>query len=202
MDQENSLAREAGGPVCGIDEAGRGPWAGPVVAAAVIFEGAAPSGLNDSKKLSRSARERLYDEILARGKVGIGLSDCGEIDEINILRATFAAMARALGALPVAPAAALVDGNRAPPLPCPARTLVGGDARSASIAAASIIAKVTRDRLMGELARECPGYGWERNMGYGTAEHRAGLERLGVTRHHRASFAPIRALLANLTARA
>jgi ribonuclease HII len=193
---ERALAGETGAPVCGIDEAGRGPLAGPVVAAAVIFtSGTVPAGINDSKKLTHNAREALFGEIMAGAQVGIGISDCAEIDEINILQATMAAMTRAVEALSVPPAAALIDGNRAPRLACPARTLVQGDALSLSIAAASIIAKVTRDRLMEELAGECPGYGWERNMGYGTAEHREALVRLGVTRHHRRSFGPVRALI-------
>lgn len=193
---ESALAGETGGLVCGVDEAGRGPLAGPVVAAAVIFtSGALPAGIDDSKKLTGEAREALFGEITACAHVGVGVSECGEIDEINILQATMAAMARAVESLPEAPAAALVDGNRAPALACPARTLVRGDSLSLSIAAASIIAKVTRDRLMAQLAGECPGYGWERNMGYGTAEHREALARLGITRHHRKSFAPVRALI-------
>lgn len=192
---ETALAAETGGLVCGVDEAGRGPWAGPVVAAAVMFEGEAPAGINDSKKLTRAAREALFEEIMAGAHVGVGLSECAEIDAINILQATMTAMARAVAALPEPPAAALIDGNRAPRLACPARPLVRGDSLSLSIAAASIVAKVTRDRLMEKLAGECPGYGWERNMGYGTAEHRTALARLGVSRHHRRSFAPIRALI-------
>lgn len=194
---EAALAARHDGPVCGIDEAGRGPWAGPVVAVAVILDtDRIPMGLNDSKKLTARVRARLFDLIMERARVGIGSAEPDEIDRDNILRATLAAMARAVGGLETAPVAALVDGNRAPRLPCPVQTLVKGDSLSLSIAAASIIAKVTRDRLMADHARECPGYGWEHNMGYGTAEHSAALRRFGVTRHHRRSFAPVRAVLA------
>ena len=183
--------------ICGVDEAGRGPWAGPVVAAAVVLDrGCVPPGLDDSKKLTPRRRAALFDAIRAAASVGVGIASVEEIDALNILRANDLAMLRAIGALQPAPEAALIDGNRVPPgLPCRARALVGGDGRSLSIAAASIIAKVTRDRIMGELAGAHPGYGWERNMGYGTAEHRAGLIRLGVTPHHRRSFRPIHNIL-------
>jgi len=183
--------------ICGVDEAGRGPWAGPVVAAAVVLDrGCVPPGLDDSKKLTPRRRAVLFDAIRAAASVGVGIASVEEIDALNILRANDLAMLRAIGALQPAPEAALIDGNRVPPgLPCRARALVGGDGRSLSIAAASIIAKVTRDRIMGELAGAHPGYGWERNMGYGTAEHRAGLIRLGVTPHHRRSFRPIHNIL-------
>ena len=195
-----------GGRVAGIDEAGRGPWAGPVVAAAAILTPAALArpalaGLDDSKKLTAARREVLFDalEQAAAGGIawlGVGRASVAEIDRLNILAATMLAMRRAVAALPVAPDHALVDGNRLPTgLPCPAETLVGGDALSLSIAAASVVAKVTRDRVMAGLATSFPGYGWERNAGYGTAEHRAGLARLGPCPHHRRSFAPIRALL-------
>ena len=183
--------------ICGVDEAGRGPWAGPVVAAAVVLDrGCVPPGLDDSKKLTPRRRAALFDAIRAAASVGVGIASVEEIDALNILRANDLAMLRAIGALQPAPEAALIDGNRVPPgLPCRARALVGGDGRSLSIAAASIVAKVTRDRIMGELAGAHPGYGWERNMGYGTAEHRAGLIRLGVTPHHRRSFRPIHNIL-------
>jgi ribonuclease HII len=183
--------------ICGVDEAGRGPWAGPVVAAAVVLDRkAVPEGLNDSKRLSRAARESLFDMIRASASVGVGIASVAEIDALNILRANDLAMHRAVAALAPAPDHALIDGNRVPPgLPCRAEALVGGDARVASIAAASIIAKVTRDRIMAELARTHPGYGWERNQGYGTAEHRDALARLGVTAHHRRSFRPIHNIL-------
>ena len=182
--------------VAGIDEAGRGPWAGPVVAAAVVLDPARiPGGLDDSKKLAARTRERLFDEIMAQADVGVGIAGVERIDRDNILAATLWAMAEALDELAITPAFALVDGNRMPALPCPGDTVVKGDSRSVSIAAASIIAKTTRDRLMCELGAEFPGYGWERNMGYGTREHSDAIGRLGVTRHHRRSFRPIRLAL-------
>lgn len=191
------LERARGGVVAGIDEAGRGPWAGPVVAAAVVLDaGAVPAGLDDSKRLSAPRRRTLFEAIMGAASVGVGIAGVEEIDRLNILRATDTAMARALAALPAAPDLALIDGNRVPPgLGLAAEAVVKGDARSASIAAASIIAKVTRDAIMADLAGQHPGYGWERNAGYGTAEHRAALARLGVTPHHRRSFAPIREIL-------
>jgi len=184
-------------PVCGVDEAGRGPWAGPVVAGAVILNPLdIPDGLNDSKKLSAKRRAALFDQIMARAKVGVGLAEVDEIDTLNILNATYLAMRRAIAALPVPPAHALIDGNRLPPyLPFSGETIVKGDGRSLSIAAASIIAKVTRDRIMTALADEFPGYGWEKNAGYGVPAHQAGLIRLGVTPHHRVSFKPIHKML-------
>jgi ribonuclease HII len=191
---------EAGAPhirVCGIDEAGRGPLAGPVVAAAVILDhDCFPDGLNDSKKLDEEKRETLYAELVTCAHFGIGIASVEEIDEINILWASMLAMTRALAALPHVPHFALIDGNRLPKqMPCPARAIVGGDGRALSIAAASIIAKVTRDRMMEELARAHPGYGWESNRGYSTPSHFAGLKMYGVTPHHRRSFAPIRNML-------
>ena len=184
------------GPVCGVDEVGRGPWAGPVVAAAVILDSASiPSGLDDSKRLTARRREALFDALM-RHQVGLGVATVAEIDEVNILNATWLAMRRAVAALPVAPGFALIDGNRAPDgLPCPAETVVKGDGRSLSIAAASVVAKVTRDRMMADLARDWPGYGWERNAGYGVAAHAAALRDLGVTPHHRRSFKPIHKML-------
>ncbi|MBT5038515.1 MAG: ribonuclease HII [Rhodospirillaceae bacterium] len=195
-----SYENELGGRVAGIDEAGRGPWAGPVHAAAVIFAGGGPplkmaARINDSKQLSASQREALYPELFDVAKIGIGTASVDEIDTLNILAASHLAMARALKALGNPPDAALVDGNRAPELPCIVRCVVKGDSKSLSIAAASIIAKVTRDRHMTELAAHHPGYAWERNFGYGTKQHREGLARLGVTAHHRRSFKPIRKLL-------
>lgn len=193
---EEAMARLHGGPVAGIDEAGRGPWAGPVVAAAVIlYPDNIPVGLNDSKKLSAKARDRLYEEIMESAHVGVGVGDVGLIDTDNILRATLWAMAQAFEALPSSATSALIDGNKSPDLPCPAECLIKGDGRSFSIAAASIIAKVTRDRMMVELADVHPGYGWERNKGYGTAEHQAALTRLGVTPHHRRSFKPVKLVI-------
>lgn len=190
------LERGLAGPVAGIDEAGRGPLAGPVVAAAVILPPrglpkALVRGLDDSKKLPAARRRELFALLVDQAEIGIGSASVGEIDRINILQATMLAMARALARLPARPAAALVDGNRAPTLPCAVRTVIGGDGLSLSIAAASIVAKVTRDRLMTLLSQRHPGFGWERNAGYGTAEHRAALIRIGPTRHHRRSFAPV-----------
>jgi len=183
-------------PIAGVDEAGRGPLAGPVVAAAVILdEHHCPAGLNDSKALSEAQRERLFVELQVSAIIGIGIVDVAQIDQLNILQATLLAMREAVAALDVSPTIALVDGNRAPILDCHVRTVIKGDSRSLSIAAASVIAKVTRDRTMRELAERHPGYGWQRNMGYGTPEHKAALARLGATPHHRRSFAPVRAAL-------
>lgn len=186
--------------VCGIDEAGRGPWAGPVVAAAVVLDRAAlPAGLaaqlDDSKRLKARKREVLLAALAPFARIGLGEASAAEIDQVNILRATFLAMDRAVAALGILPDLALVDGNRPPPLTCAVECLVGGDGRSLSIAAASIAAKVTRDRHMAGLAACHPGYGWERNAGYGTAEHIAALETLGVTAEHRKSYAPVRKML-------
>jgi ribonuclease HII len=183
--------------VCGVDEAGRGPLAGPVVAAAVIFRhGRIPKGLNDSKQLAEDDREDFYPRIFEMAvAVGVGEATVGEIDLVNIRQATHLAMARAVRALPVAASVALVDGNDPPALPCPCETLVGGDGISVSIAAASIVAKVTRDRMMRALHDHHPGYGWISNKGYGTPEHYEGLRRHGVTVHHRRSFAPIHNIL-------
>jgi ribonuclease HII len=185
------------GPVAGVDEAGRGPLAGPVVAAAVILDRKRiPKGLNDSKQLTAEVREELFPQIMARAvAVGVGEACVDEIDLINIRQATHLAMARAVRALAVAATFALVDGNDAPALPCPCDTLVDGDARSLSIAAASIIAKVTRDRMMAALHDEHPLYGWITNKGYGTEEHLVALNRHGPTRHHRRSFAPVHNIL-------
>ncbi len=181
-------------PIAGVDEAGRGPWAGPVVAAAVILDRAnVPDGLDDSKKLTAKRREVLYDLIRQHAETAIGIGTVEEIDRINIARANDLAMARALDALPRRPAFVLIDGRHVPhALDLPARAEIGGDGRSLSIAAASIIAKVTRDRIMAELALQHPGFGWERNAGYGTPEHRRALWSVGVTPHHRRSFRPIR----------
>ncbi len=191
-----ALEARAGGRVAGIDEAGRGPLAGPVVAAAVILDPARiPDGLDDSKRLSRNQRERARRALLEVAEVGVGQASVEEIDLHNILNATLMAMARAVANLPTPPDFALVDGNKLPVLPCPAEALIGGDGRSLSIAAASIVAKVARDELMAELAAKHPGYGWDRNAGYPTAEHRAALEELGATEHHRLSFAPVRKLM-------
>ena len=184
-------------PVCGIDEAGRGPWAGPVCAAAVILNPAdIPDGINDSKRLSAKRREAIFAQIMDAAEVGVGLAEAAEIDAIGILPANDLAMARALAALPRRPGHALIDGNRVPPgFNIPASAIIKGDGRSLSVAAASIIAKVTRDRIMTALAEAHPGYGWETNMGYGVPAHVRGLNQWGVTPHHRCSFAPIRKML-------
>jgi ribonuclease HII len=192
-------SQEVPGPhfICGVDEAGRGPLAGPVVAAAVILQkGRIPKGLNDSKQLSEDDRESLYPKIMKMAvAVGVGEASVGEIDMVNIRQATHLAMARAVRALSVPPIFALVDGNDPPALPCRCDTLVGGDGRSLSIAAASIVAKVTRDRMMVALDHEFPGYNWRSNKGYGTPDHYHGLKIHGVTVHHRRSFSPIHYLL-------
>lgn len=197
-----SLERSAGGIVAGVDEAGRGPWAGPVVAAAAVLtqdtlEADLVDRLDDSKALTPHQRDELFAQLEESASVttAVGLATVEEIDLWNILQATHMAMARAVEQVGVTIDVALVDGNRAPPLGCPVQTVVKGDSKSLSIAAASIVAKVTRDRLMGDLADQHPGYGWETNMGYGTSEHREALHRLGVTDHHRKSYAPVRAVL-------
>jgi ribonuclease HII len=188
-----SRERKIEGPVAGIDEAGRGPLAGPVYAAAVILDPARlPRGIDDSKAMTAEAREKAFEKIMERAlAVGIACASVEEIDEINILQATMLAMRRAADQLSLAPAQAFVDGNRAPALACPVETIVDGDAKSMSIAAASIIAKVTRDRVMCALDGEHPGYNWASNKGYGTPDHLAALDRLGPTVHHRKSFAPV-----------
>lgn len=188
---------EGPAPVCGIDEVGRGPWAGPVVAAAVILDPAAiPDGLDDSKRLLPQRRDALAADLHLAAQVGIGVASVAEIEAMNILQASFLAMRRAVAALTRRPAFALVDGHLTPPgLPCPCRPIVGGDGLALSIAAASIVAKVARDRMMVALAQQFPGYGWETNMGYGTPGHSEGLARLGVSPHHRRSFKPIHSML-------
>jgi ribonuclease HII len=193
---ERKAMRKGARLVCGIDEAGRGPWAGPVVAAAVVLDPKCiPDGLNDSKKLSEARRAALFEPIMASARVGIGIAEVDRIDRDNILQATLWAMAQALDQIGSV-ALALVDGNRAPALPCPVQTIIEGDAKSLSIAAASIIAKVTRDRIMVGHDQAYPGYGFARHKGYGTALHQEALRRHGVTPLHRTSFAPIAALLA------
>jgi ribonuclease HII len=206
-----AIERRRRGIACGIDEAGRGPLAGPVVAAAVSidrrrFRGELRRVIDDSKVLPRELRETCCRALFGSAQdgavhIGIGAASAREIDRVNILRASLLAMRRAVAALALAaggtPDIALVDGNVAPDLPCPVETVVGGDAQSFSIAAASIVAKVTRDRIMRALARRYPGYGWDTNVGYSTPEHCAGIARLGVTPHHRRSFAPVRLALAD-----
>jgi ribonuclease HII len=184
------------GIVAGIDEAGRGPWAGPVVAAAVILDSQnCPAGLRDSKTIPEKRRDAIAEAIRATSLLGVGVASVDEIDELNILQATFLAMARAEAALPKIPDVCIVDGSMKPMLVAPVQTVIKGDAKSLSIAAASIIAKTMRDQIMRELARDHPFYGWEKNKGYGAPAHRAGLERHGVTPHHRKSFAPIHKML-------
>ncbi|WP_017930038.1 ribonuclease HII [Robiginitomaculum antarcticum] len=186
------------GLVAGIDEAGRGPLAGPVVAAAVILPRQGwPDGLNDSKSLSRTAREHLLNALQKTALIGVGFAEPEEIDRINILGATMMAMQRALLALPVTPDSALVDGNRAPDLPCHVQTLVKGDSLSLSVAAASIVAKVTRDRLMVSADKRFAGFNLSQHKGYPTAAHRAAVADLGPSPLHRLSFAPCAAARVN-----
>lgn len=191
-----SLESALPGIVAGIDEVGRGPLAGPVVAAAVIIDAATlppelAARLDDSKKLSAARRQHLDTLVRAHCHWSIAEASVAEIDRLNILKATFLAMRRALEGLGRAVDHALVDGNRPPPLPCAVHCVVGGDGKSLSIAAASVIAKVHRDRLMADLDGQFPGYGWARNAGYGTQAHLEALRRLGPTPHHRKSFAPV-----------
>ncbi len=183
--------------VAGVDEVGRGPLAGPVTAAAVILDPAhIPEGINDSKKLGRSRRELINRLLADCALVSVAHASVAEIDEMNILQASHLAMRRAIAGLQEGPDHALIDGNRLPKgLNLPATPLVKGDARSLSIAAASIAAKIARDRIMWDLAQQYPGYGWETNAGYPTKAHRAALLDLGVTPHHRRSFGPVRNIL-------
>jgi len=194
--EQAALSRDAF-RIAGVDEVGRGPLCGPVTAAAVILNpDDIPEGLNDSKKMTAKKRDALYDEILAKADCCIAHATVQEIDEINILRASHLAMTRAIAGLTKAPDHILIDGNMIPKgLATPAEAVVKGDGRSLSIAAASIIAKVARDRIMGDLAIEFPGYGWEKNAGYGTKQHLEALRALGVTPHHRRSFKPIHNIL-------
>ncbi len=183
--------------VAGVDEVGRGPLAGPVTAAAVVLDpNHIPEGLNDSKKLTKKARERLYDEIMLVADVSIAHASVEEIEELNILRASHLAMTRALDGLKHGADYALIDGNMIPrDLTLPSETIIKGDARSQSISAASIMAKICRDCVMLSLAQQHPGYGWETNMGYGSKRHIEALQNLGVTPHHRRLFKPIHNIL-------
>jgi len=193
---EKRARRNGARRIAGVDEAGRGPLAGPVVVAAVLFEGRVPKGLDDSKKLTPSERDRLYDLILERGLVSVVVASRARVDRMNILRASLWGMCRAVAGLPVRPDHVLVDGNMLPPgLSCAAEAIVGGDARSVSIAAASIVAKVTRDRLMAQVGRAFPAYGFADHKGYSTAAHFAAIDSHGPCIHHRRSFAPIRSAL-------
>ena len=195
---ETLLAQRVNGPVCGVDEAGRGPWAGPVSAGAVILNpDDLPPGIDDSKALTEKRRDELAIQIKARAVAwGVGFASVEEIDELNILKATGLAMCRAIEQLAVTPVAALVDGNYRFALPCEVQTVVKGDSLSLSIAAASILAKTARDRLMIELDDRHPGYGFARHKGYNAPIHQAALHSLGPCPAHRRTWAPIRALLA------
>jgi ribonuclease HII len=201
FDLEAELMDALHGPIVGIDEAGRGPWAGPVVVAAVILNpDRIPEGLNDSKLLTAEAREDRYAEIIATSCVSIAIGHVRRIDRDNILQATLWGMRAAYRGLQTPAATALIDGNIVPRrFPCKARALIGGDGRSVSIAAASIVAKVTRDRLMVKLARRYRRYGWESNKGYGTPEHARAIKKHGVCTYHRRSFSPIELALQLLT---
>jgi ribonuclease HII len=194
---ETLLSQRVGGPVCGVDEAGRGPWAGPVSAGAVILSaGDLPPGIDDSKALTAARREALETEIKARAVAwGVGFASVEEIEALNILQATGLAMRRAIEAMAVQPVAALVDGNYRFNLPCDVETVVGGDGLSLSIAAASILAKTARDRLMVEMDGVYPGYGFAGHKGYSAPVHQAALRALGPCPIHRRGWAPIRALL-------
>ncbi|MEM8771873.1 MAG: ribonuclease HII [Pseudomonadota bacterium] len=184
------------GAVAGVDEAGRGPLAGPVIAAAVILDpNNIPAGLADSKTLTEKRREELAPLIHEMASVGVGAASVSEIDTINILQASLLAMSRAVAALPFAPDACIIDGNQKPKLACRVQTVIKGDAKSLSIAAASIVAKTARDQIMRDLALRFPAYGWEKNKGYGAPAHLTALREHGFCEHHRKSFAPVRALV-------
>ena len=185
-----------GGPIAGVDEAGRGPLAGPVVAAAVVLDPAfIPDGIADSKALDARARQGIYQAIVATAQVGIGVAEVDRIDSDNILNASLWAMAQAVERLDCRPRLVLVDGNKVPHVDCTTRAIVQGDAKCLSIAAASIIAKVVRDAMMAELAHDYPHYGFDRHKGYGTREHHEAIARHGVTPHHRRSFRPVQLAL-------
>jgi len=196
---DNLIERALGWPlklIAGIDEAGRGPWAGPVVSAVVILnEKNIPDGLNDSKKISEKKRLSLYSSIYNFHSVGVGISSIEEIDRMNVLQATFLSMNRAVEDLNPQPEYILVDGNLDPGLNFKTKCIIKGDSISISIAAASVIAKVTRDNLMLKLDKEFPNYNWKKNKGYGTAEHRNALELHGPCKYHRKSFSPINKML-------
>ncbi|MPZ57307.1 MAG: ribonuclease HII [Rhizobiales bacterium] len=190
--RERAALKRGVWPVAGCDEAGRGPLAGPVVAAAVILDPKRiPRGLDDSKKLTAERREQLYGRICARAEVAVAFASPARIDRDNILRASLWALARAVAALPLKPKLVFVDGRDRIDCCCDCEAVVSGDAIVASIAAASIVAKVTRDRLMARIGAAHPGYGFERHMGYSVPEHFAALDRLGPTVHHRRSFEPV-----------
>ena len=194
---ETLLAQSSGGLVCGVDEAGRGPWAGPVSAGAVILNpDDLPPGIDDSKALTEKRRATLEPEIKARALAwGVGFASAREIEELNIIGATGLAMCRAIAAMPIQPVAALVDGNYKFKLPCPIQTVVGGDGLSLSIAAASILAKTARDRVMVEMDALYPAYGFAGHKGYNAPVHSAALKRHGPCPEHRRTWGPVRALL-------
>jgi ribonuclease HII len=182
--------------VAGVDEAGRGPWAGPVVASAVILNpDNIPAGINDSKKLSEKKRIMLYQEIINSSQVGIGIVSVQDIDKLNILQASLLAMQIAVNNLPVIPDMALIDGNKTPDLQCKSKAIINGDSLSLSIAAGSIIAKVTRDNIMQDLDKQFPQYDWKNNSGYGTKKHQEAINNHGITIHHRISFKPIKNII-------
>lgn len=196
-DTETRMVEGLRGPVCGVDEAGRGAWAGPVMAAAVILNAhCIPAGLQDSKKLTEPRREVLAKAIWACARVGVGAAGVDEIDRIGVGKANYLAMQRAVAALPIRPRGAIIDGLYAPILPgCETVTMVKGDSKSLSVAAASIIAKVTRDRVMRDIDEKFPAYAWASNKGYGAKAHQTALIEYGITPHHRCSFAPVAKLL-------
>jgi ribonuclease HII len=196
--RERALLKNGVWPVAGCDEVGRGPLAGPVVAAAVILDPKRiPKGIDDSKRLTRERREALFDKICATASVAVALASPARIERDNILQASLWALARAVRALPEAPRHVFVDGRDRIDVPCDCDAVIGGDGLVLSIAAASIVAKVARDRLMCKLAEECPGYGFEQHMGYGVPFHLDALKRLGPTIHHRRLFAPVAAAWEN-----
>lgn len=196
-----SIEESVSGVVAGIDEAGRGPWAGPVVAAAVILDrNNIPEGINDSKKLSAKKRVKIFEQLIKKAEIGIGIANVEEIDNLNILNATKLAMERAYRQLRLKPKTTLIDGNSAPLLPCETITVIKGDSKSLSIAAASIIAKVTRDKIMEEIDKNYPHYGWKNNAGYGTKQHQDAITQFGICKHHRKSFRPVAEILENAAA--
>ncbi len=196
FEREAALLAAGCPAVAGLDEVGRGPLAGPVMAAAVILDPARiPPGIDDSKRLSAPRRARLAQAIEASALWGLGEASVEEVDHLNIRQATLLAMRRAVAALPVPPGHVLVDGRDLPDLGRPATALVGGDRLSLSVAAASIVAKVRRDRVMAEAATQWPGFGWERNAGYGTKSHMAALQERGPTPFHRRTFRPVSQML-------
>lgn len=185
------------GIIAGVDEAGRGPWAGPVVAGAVILDrNNFPEGIDDSKKLSVKKRESIFEQLQKVAQIGIGIVTVEEIDRLNILQASMLAMQKAVDNLPFIPDVVLVDGNKKPNLRCETHAIIKGDSKSLSIAAGAIVAKVTRDRIMQQMAIQHPFYGWEKNSGYGTKIHQEALLKHGITIHHRKSFKPIAKIIA------